>query len=153
MFMNLLFVCTGNSCRSQMAEGFARQKGHNFWQVKSAGISPKSIHPLAIAVMQEKDIDISKQESTLLTPVLLQWADIVITLCSEAEEQCPYISADKQKKHWALDDPAKAIGDEAEIMTKFRLIRDSIEEHVDSLLAELKNRMDPQERIDNKSRF
>lgn len=135
--MNILFVCTGNSCRSQMAEGFARAKGKDFWVVKSAGVAPKPIHTHAIAVMQEKGIDISHQDSTLLTPDLLHWADLIITLCGDAEEKCPFIPANKEKRHWALEDPALAVGAEQEIIAKFHSIRDDLEQRINSLYDEL----------------
>ncbi len=135
--MKVLFLCTGNSCRSQMAEGYGHHFGENFLEVKSAGTEPHGVNPRAIQTMKEDGIDISKQQSTKLTNDMLHWADIVITLCGDADERCPMLPPGKQKRHWPLDDPARAIGNEEEIMRKFRSVRDAIEVHIADLLQEL----------------
>ena len=131
--MNILFLCTGNSCRSQMAEGWARelcrQYGDDWLQVESAGIESHGKNPRAIAVMQEAGIDISNQESTRL----------VVTVCGHADEHCPILPDGTQKIHWPLDDPAKAEGTEAEIMEVFRASRDDIRRRVIDLLKKLKS--------------
>jgi arsenate reductase len=139
---NLMFLCTGNSCRSQMAEGWARvlgkQYGDDWLLVESAGIEAHGKNPRAITVMQEAGVDISGQESTRLTEDMLKHADLVVSVCGHADEHCPVLPAGTRKIHWPLDDPAKAQGTEDEIMQTFRHCRDDIRARVDALLAELK---------------
>ena len=135
--IKILFLCTGNSCRSQMAEGYASVLGNNRVDVQSAGIVAHGKNPRAIAVMLEAGIDISTQESTQLTDVMLQWADCVVTVCGHADEQCPTLPPGVQKQHWPLEDPAGAIGTEEEIMAKFRETSNKVKEHVQVLLTEL----------------
>jgi arsenate reductase len=140
--LNLMFLCTGNSCRSQMAEGWARvlggQYGDDWLTVESAGIEAHGKNPRAITVMQEAGVDISGQESTRLTADMLQRADLVVSVCGHADEHCPVLPAGTRKIHWPLDDPAKAQGTEDEIMQTFRNSRDDIRARVDALLGELK---------------
>ena len=140
---HLLFLCTGNSCRSQMAEGWARELAkqyENDWlMVESAGIESHGKNPRAIAVMQQAGVDISGQESTRLTDEMLERADLVVSVCGHADENCPVLSARTRKIHWPLDDPAKAQGSEEEIMQVFRASRDDIRRRVSGLLAELKS--------------
>lgn len=126
-FSSIYFLCTGNSCRSQMAEGFAKKYLGNEYEIYSAGIEAKGIHPFAIQVMSEKGIDISNQTSDLVTIQLLNKADFVITLCKDAKERCPVILPRASHYHWAFDDPAKAQGTESEILDEFRRVRDEIE--------------------------
>ena len=138
--MNLLFLCTGNSCRSQIAEGWAKElKGfRRYWlQVQSAGIEAHGKNPRAIAVMQEVGIDISKQESTKVTDAMLAEADYLVTVCGHADEHCPVVPKGTQKEHWPLDDPAKAAGTEEEIMAVFRASRDDIRQRVEDLIERL----------------
>ncbi len=135
--MHLLFLCTGNSCRSQIAEGWARQLGEAWLQVQSAGIEVHGKNPRAIAVMQESGIDITGQESDQLTPAMLEWADYVVTVCGHADEHCPLLPPDTRKEHWPLGDPAKATGTEEEILAVFRASRDDIRMRVADLLARL----------------
>jgi len=134
---NVLFLCTGNSCRSQMAEGWARSFGGAQIEVKSAGIETHGKNPDAIAVMKEAGVDIADQESTQLTPAMLDWADMVVTVCGHADEHCPVLPPTVRKIHWPLNDPAKASGNEADIMTVFRASRDDIRDRVQSLITEL----------------
>ncbi len=133
---NILFLCTGNSCRSQMAEGWARYLGRDRIDVQSAGIEAHGKNPRAIAVMQEAGVDISGQESSRVTPDMLERADLVVTVCGHADEHCPALPATVRKLHWPLQDPAKAQGSEDEVMQVFRASRDDIRERVRSLLAE-----------------
>jgi arsenate reductase (thioredoxin) len=135
--MNILFLCTGNSCRSQIAEGWARQLGGDRHTIQSAGIEAHGKNPRAIAVMQEAGVDISAQESTRVTDAMLAAADLVVTVCGHADEHCPALPAGKQKIHWPLDDPARAAGSEAGIMAVFRASRDDIRRRVAGLLAGL----------------
>lgn len=135
--MNLLFLCTGNSCRSQMAEGWARALGGEGLIVQSAGIEAHGKNPRAITVMSEADVDISQQESTKLTDVMLKEMDYLVTVCGHADEHCPVLPPGMRKEHWPLSDPAKAIGTEAEIMACFRATRDDIHNRVVDLLQRL----------------
>ena len=135
--MNILFLCTGNSCRSQIAEGWARHLGGDAITVQSAGIEAHGKNPRAISVMQEAGIDISQQESTRVTPAMLEQADLVVSVCGHADEHCPVLPPDTRKVHWPLSDPAKAEGTEEQIMQVFRASRDDIRQRVQSLLDEL----------------
>lgn len=132
--MNVLFLCTGNSCRSQMAEGWARKIGSRWFQVQSAGIEMHGKNPRAIDVMREAGVDISAQESTRLTPKMLVAADYVVTVCGHAGEKCPALPAGVRKEHWPLDDPARATGSEENIMAVFRESRDDIRRRVEDLI-------------------
>lgn len=137
--MHLLFLCTGNSCRSQMAEGWARQLGGNWLQVKSAGIEAHGKNPRAIKVMQDAGIDISGQESTKLTDEMLDWADYLVTVCGHADEHCPVLPLGIRKEHWPLSDPAKATGTEEHIMTVFKDSCDEIRQRVTDLIVRLQH--------------
>ena len=127
--MKLLFLCTGNSCRSQMAEGWARQLLPGD-EILSAGLEAHGLNPLAIQVMSESGIDIRAQESTLVSDELIAHSDVVITVCGHADEHCPLVPAEKQKLHWPLPDPAKLAGTEEEILDGFRQVRDEIKQHI-----------------------
>lgn len=135
--VSILFLCTGNSCRSQIAEGWARHIGGDHVEVRSGGIEAHGKNPRALAVMQEVGIDISGQESTIVSDEMLQGADIVVTVCGHADELCPVLPPNVNKVHWPLTDPAKATGTEEEIMSEFRATRDEVETRVRALLAEL----------------
>ncbi len=136
--MNLLFLCTGNACRSQMAEGWARELGGDVLQVQSAGIEAHGKNPRAITVMKEAGVDISGQASTKVTDAMLAAADVLVTVCGHADEHCPAVPTGLRKIHWPLEDPAQAAGTEEEIMTVFRASRDDIRQRVMALLDELK---------------
>lgn len=133
--MNILFLCTGNSCRSQMAEGWARQLGGDRVSAQSAGIESHGQNPYAIAVMHEAGVDISFQQSTRLTDQMLACADLVVTVCGHADEHCPALSASKRKEHWPLEDPAGAKGTETQVMDIYRASRDDIRRRVEDLIA------------------
>jgi len=133
----ILFLCTGNSCRSQMAEGWTRHLGGDRVAASFAGIAAHGQNPRAIQVMSEAGVDISGQQSRRLTPTMLEWADWVVTVCGHADEQCPVLPAGIKKLHWPLRDPAKAQGSEDEIMAVFRASRDNIKQRVTALLEEL----------------
>lgn len=131
----IYFLCTGNSCRSQMAEGY----GHALlpsdqFEIKSAGIETHGLNPQAVAVMAEDGVDISQQTSDLLDAAYLQAADLIITLCGDAKDKCPTIPPTASQLHWDLQDPAQAQGSEAEILTAFRETRDLIKAHVLELI-------------------
>ena len=135
--MNILFLCTGNSCRSQMAEGWARHLAGDPITVQSAGIEAHGKNPRAISVMLEAGVDISQQESTRVTPAMLEQADLVVTVCGHADEHCPVLPPNTRKLHWPLDDPARAQGSEDEVMQVFRASRDDIRQRVQALLDNL----------------
>lgn len=134
--LSILFLCTGNSCRSQMAEGFVRHLGGGTVSAASAGIEAHGQNPRAIASMKEIGIDISSQESTIVSPEMLA-VDLVVTVCGHADENCPILPPGTRKRHWPLEDPARATGSEEEIMSVFRRIRDQIGDLVTGLLDEL----------------
>jgi two-component system phosphate regulon sensor histidine kinase PhoR len=131
----ILFVCTGNSCRSQMAEGFARMLATNGRRIYSAGTHPQAIHPLAVRVMKEAGVDISHQYSKGLEEVPIREVDLVVTLCGNAVETCPTLAIKAEQTHWALADPALAQGDEEQVLQVFRTVRDDIRTRVQQLLV------------------
>ena len=130
----ILFLCTGNSCRSQMAEGWARALGGDSVEAFSAGIEAHGKNPRAIAVMAEAGVDISAQDSTRVTDAMIRNADVVVTVCGHADEHCPVLPSGVRKLHWPLEDPARAQGTEAEIMATFRAVRDEVRRRVATLL-------------------
>jgi len=129
-----LFLCTGNSCRSQMAEGWLKQLGGDHYEVFSAGIEAHGKNPRAITVMQEAGVDISGQESEILDPELLKTIDLLVTVCGHADEHCPVVPATCEKQHWPFDDPAKATGSKEEIMDEFRRVRDQIRTRIEAFI-------------------
>lgn len=122
----ILVLCTGNSCRSQMAEGYLRHFAHGRARVYSAGIETHGVNRKAIAVMQEDGIDISGHRSNNVDEYRNIDFDYVITVCDNAKEQCPVFPSTAKKFHHNFPDPAKAQGSEAEIMNEFRRVRDQI---------------------------
>ena len=132
----VLFLCTGNSARSQMAEGFLKAFGGERYKVFSAGITPAGINPRAIEVMAEIGIDISNQTSDAINSELLDRADLLITLCGDARENCPFVPVKVEKRHWPLEDPARTEGSETEMVESFRIVRDQIKGYIDKLIAE-----------------
>ncbi len=134
----ILFLCTGNSCRSQMAEGWAKHLGGDIAEVESAGIEAHGKNPRAIRVMADAGVDISGQESTRVTDDMIQRADIVVTVCGHADEYCPALPPGVTKVHWPLSDPAKAAGSEDDIMAVFRATRDEVKARVSALLDDIR---------------
>lgn len=131
------FLCTGNSCRSQIADGFLKALGSDKYEVRSAGLEAHGLNPRAVQVMKEAGVDISGHASDVIDPEIVNRADYVITLCGHADEHCPLIPNKYVVKwHWGFDDPAKATGTEEEIMTSFRTVRDSIQSRIETFLAE-----------------
>jgi arsenate reductase len=127
----IYFLCTGNSCRSQIADGFLNALGGDQYEVKSAGLEAHGLNPRAVQIMKEAGIDISANSSNVIDPEILNRADYVITLCGHADEHCPVILNNKVVKwHWGFEDPAKAVGTEAEIMLQFRNVRDAIKQRI-----------------------
>lgn len=136
--MRILFLCTGNSCRSQMAEGFARKLGVGEIEVNSAGLEAHGLNPRAVAAMREIGIDISQQESTVVSDAMIARADLIITVCDHAKEHCPVVPGTTRQLHWSFDDPAKAMGTEDEIVNTFRRVRDEIDIRVRELVGQLR---------------
>ena len=132
--IKVLFVCTGNSARSQMAEGFTRHFGQGRVEALSAGMEPSRLNPYAVKVMREKGIDISRQYSKAFDETLARQMDLVVTVCGHANESCPVLPPDVKRLHWPLEDPAAATGSEAEIQARFREVRDLIEVRVRDLV-------------------
>jgi arsenate reductase len=124
--MKVLILCTGNSARSQMAEGLLRHEGGNCFEVESAGVEASFVRPQAIDAMREIGIDISSHRSKSLDAFLGQSFDFVITVCDNAAERCPVFPGKIKRIHWSFDDPAAAVGDEAQKLEVFRRVRDEI---------------------------
>jgi len=123
----ILVLCTGNSCRSHMAEGIVRHLAADLFTVHSAGSHPAGyVHPMAIAALKEMDIDISEHTSKHLEEFLDQDIDTVVTVCGNADQVCPSFPGQLNRYHWGFDDPAHAEGSEEEVMGVFRRVRDEI---------------------------
>ena len=134
----VLFLCTGNSARSQMAEAFLRKYARDVLEPHSAGLEPRGLHPLTVQVMQEVGIDISNQQSkgieTYLGKMLFQY---LITVCDDADENCPGIwPGVNMRMHWSFEDPAKFEGTEDEKLAKFRGVRDLIDKKIKEWVVE-----------------
>ncbi|MEI4768189.1 arsenate reductase (thioredoxin) [Psychrobacillus sp. FJAT-51614] len=127
----IYFLCTGNSCRSQMAEGWAKKHLGDQWNVYSAGIEAHGLNPNAVKVMTEAGIDISSQTSDVIDQELLLNADLVVTLCGDARDKCPITPPQVKREHWGFDDPAKATGTEEEKWAFFQRVRDEIGEKIE----------------------
>lgn len=124
------FLCTGNSCRSQMAEGFARTLLGSEWEVQSAGVETHGLNPMTVQVMSEVGINISKQYSKLIDIDYLNSCDVVVTLCGDARDKCPMTPPQVKRVHWSLADPAQATGSEADKLRAFRDVRDEIQQRI-----------------------
>ncbi|WP_283658028.1 arsenate reductase (thioredoxin) [Paenibacillus sp. RC343] len=126
MKKTIYFLCTGNSCRSQIAEGWAKKVLGDHWNVYSAGIEAHGLNPKAVQAMQEVEIDISGQTSDIISSERLNSADLVVTLCGDAADKCPVTPPHVRREHWGFDDPAKAQGTEEEKWAVFQRVRDEI---------------------------
>lgn len=126
----VLFLCTGNSCRSQMAEGWLRHLAGNRYTVVSAGTAPGMLHPHAVEAMREIGIDISHQHAKHVGIFGSQRFDAIITVCDRAKETCPIVPAAGLTLHWSFEDPAEAQGSAEERRAAFRRIRDDIGAHI-----------------------
>ncbi|MBK1833360.1 arsenate reductase ArsC [Roseibacillus ishigakijimensis] len=125
---HILILCTGNSCRSHMAEGFLRRELGDLAKVSSAGSHPSGyVHPLAIQVMKEAGVDISQHQSKKWDEFLENGVDTVITVCGDAAEACPLFPGQVHRHHWGFLDPAHAKGTEEEVLAVFRNVRDQVE--------------------------
>jgi len=133
----VLILCYSNSVRSQMTEGFLRSLAGDRFDVYSAGIDPKEIHPLAVKVMAEIGIDISNYKSKHVKDFLSQHFGYIITVCDEADEKCPTFPDISVRMHWPFEDPAKTEGSEDEKLLDFRKIRDQIKEKILEWLKEM----------------
>lgn len=122
----VLILCTGNSARSQMAEGLLRHLANDRFEVASAGVAPTRVRPEAIAAMNEIGADISSHRSKSVDEFSGQEFDYVITVCDNAKEQCPIFPGNTKRIHWSFDDPADAQGNEQEKLAVFRRVRDEI---------------------------
>jgi arsenate reductase len=127
----VLFLCTHNSARSQMAEGMLRAYGARRFEAFSAGTEATHLRPLAVRAMAELGIDISGQESKMLDRYLNQPFDAVITVCDQANEACPVFFAAKKRLHWSFPDPSKAQGTDAQQLGVYREVRDAIRERIE----------------------
>ncbi len=132
--MKVLFVCTGNSCRSQMAEGWLRALGGDRYAVRSAGLEAQGLNPLAVAAMAESGVDIAGQSSSELDDADLEWADLVVTVCGNADEHCPVLPPGTTRLHWPIPDPAGAEGSPEQVRQVFANVRDEVRLRVGSLL-------------------
>jgi len=138
----VLFLCTGNSARSQMAEAFLRKYGGDEFEAYSAGLDPKGIHPYTERVMEEIGVSLSSQYSKPLKEYMGKiHFGYLITMCEKAEEQCPTtFPGVGQRLRWSFEDPAAFVGSEDEKLAKFRDVRDQIEQQVKTWLAKVQNR-------------
>ena len=136
----ILILCTGNSCRSHLAEGILRAAVGEAAEVASAGSDPAGyVHPMAGEVMKEIEIDISAQTSKHLDKFLQREVHTVITVCGNADQACPIFPGQAEKHHWPFDDPAKATGSEEEIRAVFRRVRDEIRAKFEAYAAEIRS--------------
>jgi arsenate reductase len=134
----VLFLCTHNSARSQMAEGLLRDLAGDRFDAHSAGTEATLVRPLAIRVMDEIGIDISGQDSKTLDRYLSEPFDYVITVCDDANEACPFFPGARNRLHWSLEDPSRTEGSEEERLVIFRRVRDEIREHIEQELVNKK---------------
>ena len=130
MRRSVLFLCTGNSCRSQMAEGWLRHLAGDRFDVASAGTHPVGLNPRAVTVMKEVGIDLSRHRSTRVDELMGRRFDSVITVCDHAKETCPTFPGATSVLHWSFDDPADAQGEEEARLAVFRRVRDEIAQRV-----------------------
>jgi arsenate reductase len=137
----ILILCTGNSCRSHLAEGILRAAAGDLVEVASAGSKPAGyVHPLAIRAMKEIGIDISQHRSKHLSEFLDRPVHTVITVCGNADQACPMFPGQVNRHHWGFDDPAHATGSEEEQLTVFRRVRDEVRKVFEAYAAGLKEK-------------
>lgn len=134
----VLFLCTHNSSRSQMAEGFLQARGASRFAAFSAGTQPRAVHPLAIRAMAELGLDISEaagHSAKGIDAFAGQTFDLVVTVCDDAAEECPFFPGARRQEHWGFPDPSAATGSEEERLAVFRQVRDAIGARVDAFVA------------------
>ena len=132
----VIFICTGNACRSQMAEGLLRHMAGNKFEVYSAGSHPSRLHPASVAVMAEWGIDIARHTAEPIDDYLETGIDIVITVCDNAQQICPTFPGNVKRIHWGLDDPYHGWGAEPEDLLPYREIRDELKDRIKVFLTE-----------------
>lgn len=130
----MLVLCTGNSCRSQIAHGYLDYFGNNDLEVYSAGIETYGVNPKAIEVMKEDGVDISRHTSNNISEYANLDFDFVLTVCDNAKEKCPYFPAKVKTFHYNFPDPAKAKGTEGQVMNEFRKVRDMIRQYTSDFI-------------------
>ena len=123
----VLFLCTHNSARSQMAEGFLRAMAPDRFEAQSAGTEKTSVNPLAVRVMAERGIDLRAQTSKVLDGLMQEPWDYLVTVCDDANERCPFVPGVQNRLHWSFEDPSRATGSEEQRLVTFRKVRDRIE--------------------------
>ena len=131
----IIFICTGNSCRSQIAEGLLQKEAGNKFDIFSAGSHPSRLHPAAISVMKEWGIDISHQKSESIANFIDKNIDTIITLCNNANESCPVFPNEKIRLHWNIKDPFHGWGNEQEDLPPYRIARDELKKRIDKFLS------------------
>ena len=132
----ILVLCTGNRCRSQMAEGWLRHFAGDWVEVRSAGTQPKGVHPLAVRVMREAGVEIGSQTSEHVDKYRDQRFDVVVTVCDAAQEACPVFPNAGRTVHHGFDDPDKATGSEEQVLSVFRRVRDEVRDWAQGFVAE-----------------
>lgn len=141
--IRVLFLCTHNSARSQMAEGLLRHLGGDAFAAFSAGTEATRVHPLAITAMREIGVDITGQRSKVLTEYLAQRFDAVITVCDDANDACPTFPGKTERLHWSLPDPSAMTGTEAEQLAAFRAVREALSHLLPPFIATTRQRYAP----------
>jgi arsenate reductase len=137
MQKRILVLCTGNSCRSQIMEGWLRYYGGDSVNVKSAGVETHGVNPKAVQIMKEVDVDLSSHTSNHIDEYIDEYFDLVITVCDHANERCPVFPSTSEKLHHNFQDPAKAKGTEEEILEQFRIVRDQIKDYAKDLVSKI----------------
>ena len=131
----VIFICTGNSCRSQIAEGLFRKEADDRFDIFSAGSDPSRLHPAAISVMEEWGIDISHQKSESIDNFIDNNFDIIITVCDNANQSCPVFPNEKIRLHWSIKDPFHGWSDYQECLPPYRIARDELKKRIDEFLS------------------
>lgn len=142
--IRVLFLCTGNSARSQMAEALLRSLGGVDFEVYSAGTDPQGLNPLAVEVMRESGIDIASLQSKPLQQFLNRQFDYVITVCDRARDNCPTFPGDNERIHWGFDDPAAVTGTREQQLAAFRRVRNELSERLRLWVAVQRKRLSDQ---------
>ena len=130
----IIFICTGNACRSQIAEGIMRRLAGDKFDVFSAGSSPTQVHPMSIKVMKEIGVDISSRTSDPISKFLSENIDIVITVCDNADKACPSFRSNAERVHWSIKDPFKGWTSDSDDLVNFRKTRDDLAKRIKNLL-------------------
>ena len=137
--LRVLFLCTHNSARSQMAEAFLNKLGEGRFRAYSAGTEARGVHPLAVQAMAEAGIDISTQESKTVDRFVNEPFDLVVTVCDEAQEACPYFPSAREQRHWSFPDPSAVVGDDDTRFAAFVSVRDAIRDRIEQELIPVRS--------------